>query len=66
MDVQIGVKTVKPKLDPSGWTEIALSQRKWDVLGTVVESSNSHGQIYRVKHEDGTMAWYEPNELCLV
>lgn len=32
-------------------------------VGRVFTHSNSHGVCYGVRHEDGTTAWYEPDEL---
>lgn len=49
----------------SDWTSEAVEDRKWGVVGRIVDHSNSHGLCYKVEHEDGTTGWYEPGELDL-
>lgn len=44
------------------WVDHARANCRWGVKGRVVDTSNGHGQIYRVEH-DGVSAWYEPREL---
>lgn len=34
--------------------------------GIIINYSNSHGICYKVKHADGTQAFYEPEELELI
>jgi len=60
------VRTTKPARESSDWTIEALRERKWDVTGVIIEHSNSHGLIYKVRHDDGSTAWYEPRELHFV
>lgn len=31
--------------------------------GKIVDYSNSHGLCFRIKHDDGNTAWYEPSEV---
>ena len=57
------VKTLQPGADDD-WTEDVKESRKWGVTGVVVNHSGSHGLCYKVKHDDdGTEAWYTPEEL---
>jgi hypothetical protein len=37
--------------------------RIWGVVGTIVDYSDSHGLCYKVKHDNGTESWYNPEEL---
>lgn len=45
------------------WDKRALILRRAGAVGHVVNTSDSHGLIYEVEHEDKTTAWYEPEEL---
>lgn len=50
--------------DPSrDWSLIAEMGRRFGVEGTIVDSSDSHGEVFKVRHDDGTIGWYEPREL---
>lgn len=62
----IRVRTVRPEVESDDWTSEALPLRKWNVTGEIVAKSDSHGVIYQVKHDDGSLAWYEPRELMLI
>lgn len=58
------IKTVlKEDNVAKNWVPEALASRKWDVLGTVVKTSDSHGLCYGVRHDDGSAGWYDPHEL---
>lgn len=57
------VETIEPKKKPKGWDAEALTARKWSVSGKVIDHSDSHGVSYKVRHQDGTEAWYERTEL---
>jgi hypothetical protein len=48
------------------WTERAWEQKRWGVVGTVIDEHNGHGLCYEVLHEDGTKAAYDPTELELI
>jgi len=62
--LQIGTQVLTTEdAGADDWAEEAKAKRKWGVTGTVVDRSDSHGLCYRVKHEDGSTAWYEPAEL---
>lgn len=67
------VVTVKPVIESSDWDTLAKANRLWDVTGTIVSHSDSHGLVYKVAHggaEFGEISspfgWYEPRELRLV
>ena len=45
------------------WTAEAQCRRKWGVVGTVINHHDSHGLCYDVRHDDGTVGCYEPEEL---
>lgn len=48
------------------WTDAAWKKRKWNTTGTIASYSDSHGLCYKVKHEDGQEAWYDPSEFVVV
>lgn len=66
MNITIGtrVRTVAVPDPPTDWTEEARRARKFGVLGTVIRKHNSHGLCYVVRHDDDTIACYEPQELA--
>jgi hypothetical protein len=59
------VVTMQPAVESEDWQRNSddFKNRRWGVLGRVVACLNGHGLTYRVEHEDGTRAWYEPREL---
>jgi hypothetical protein len=63
----IDVLTLEPEHPSTDWDPAALADRRWDVKGTIVGHSDSHGLVYEVRHHDGTgeTGWYEPRELVL-
>lgn len=52
-----------PDFDPYGWTEEGLRSRRWRIRGTIVAVHDSHGLHYDVRHEDGSVGYYEHREL---
>ena len=44
------------------WTEEGHKERKWDIEGTIIEYSDSHGLCYKILHEDNTTGWYDRSE----
>lgn len=61
-DILIDTKVRTTKSNSDDWAEEAKLIRRWGVTGTICDLSNSHGLIYKIKHEDGSYAWYEPTE----
>lgn len=58
------VRTTMPDLSQKKeWTKEAWAARRWGVRGTVKTHHDSHGLCYEVTHEDGTLGYYNPNEL---
>lgn len=57
------VETVKPKVESKDWDAAAKLERRWGVLGHIREEKGTHGTVFKVEHEDGSFAWYEPREL---
>lgn len=49
----------------SGWDADAVKARKWAVTGVVTDFTDSHGLGFKVRHDDGSEAWYEPEHLML-
>jgi len=47
------------------WTEVARLRRRWGAPGVVIRHHDSHGLVYEVRHEDGTVGCYEQEELVL-
>ncbi len=61
------VMTTEPDLSMrKEWTDEGWALRKWRVRGTVITHHDSHGLCYEVRHEDGTEACYNPNELKIM
>lgn len=65
-DPFIGKKIRTTEECVTDWSEEASRARKWDVTGIVCDLSNSHGNCYFVKHDDGSYAWYDSGEFDLV
>lgn len=67
MELKNGVK-VCTMLDrtTTGWSPDAYRNRRNGVQGKIVSSHNSHGECFGVEHEDGVVAYYEPQELIIV
>lgn len=63
LHVGFTVETVKPKRESTDWDPAALQARRWGVSGEIVERQTGHGEVFKVRHEDGSTAWYEPREL---
>ncbi len=45
------------------WRPEALLDRRWGVLGRVLNHHDSHGLCYEVTHSDGKVRYYDPSEL---
>lgn len=60
------VKTRHTTNPPTDWTPEAARLRRFEVEGTVIQSHNGHGLCYSVRHENGTVGTYEPQELELL
>lgn len=57
------VKTLSENKNITDWNDDVKYSRKWGVKGTIQRLSNSHGLCYEVKHDDGTISWYDSSEL---
>jgi hypothetical protein len=59
--------------DSKDWSDPNRPDAKWKVIGRIVGHSDSHGLVYKIKHEcflggkpvDGE-GWYEPGEFNLL
>lgn len=49
--------------DDGSWQPEARLKCRWGMEGIVVDRSDSHGLCYRVRHADGSDAWYNPDEI---
>ena len=58
------VKTTK-HAGSTDWSDPYRADAKWGVEGIIIGHSDSHGLIYKVQHDCGGTAWYEPNEIEL-
>jgi len=45
------------------WSDHARRNLRWGTRGVVIDRSDAYGLYYRVRHEDGSKAWYESAEL---
>lgn len=60
----VGKKVVTAKvLTASDYTKEGEALRRTEATGVIVGYSNSHGLCYGVRHKDGVVAWYDPDEL---
>lgn len=67
LDPGTKVKTSQPNYSLRGkWTNEAWDQRRWGMLGVIMTHSDSHGLCYEIRHEDGSVAWYDPSEMDVV
>jgi hypothetical protein len=57
------VRTRLIRTESTDWSPEALRLRRFGVTGVVVDFSDSHGLIFAVQHRDGSIAYYEPQEL---
>lgn len=48
------------------WTVAAWKKRRWNARGAIVSYSDAHGLCYKVRHDDGHEAWYDPSEFVVV
>lgn len=55
-----------PSLTRRDYTESAHARRRAGAIGKVQGHSDSHGLCYEIKHEDGTVGFYDPDELMHV
>ena len=60
------VRTRKVEGLSNEWTEYANAQRQFGVEGVVGSHHDSHGLCYDVRHNDGTEAAYDPEELVVL
>ena len=63
--LDMGIKVLTDLSGPiaEDWTPEALIHRRHNAVGHIIHYHDSHGLCYEVKHEDGTVAAYEPQEL---
>jgi len=59
------VKTIDDA-DSDYWNNPKARGCQWGVLGQIIHYSNSHGLCFKVRHNDGSIAWYDPEELELL
>lgn len=66
MEIGDRVKTLTDKggRDYSAWAMRGFAQ--WGAEGVICTMSNAHRAVFLVAHEDGTSAWYDPNELEVI
>ncbi len=66
--IQVGdrVQTTQENPKVTDWAEDAKKSRQWGVLGNVTVEHGSHGVCYSVRHDDGTIGYYDPTELEFV
>ena len=62
MKFKIGTKVRTTK--DAGSNDWAYSRNpQWGKEGMIIKHSNSHGEIYLVKHDNNLEQWYEEKEL---
>lgn len=61
------VKTTQPNPSTrSEWTEEGWNSKRPNAEGVVIDNHDAHGLFYAVRHEDGTIGYYDPSELEFV
>lgn len=61
------VRTTREDVSTRGsWSDIAVRERRWGVVGTVIGHGDGHGPAYKVGHTGGGAGWYAPTELEVV
>lgn len=59
------VRTAK-QLTSRDYTQEAIARRRPDAEGTITGHSDAHGLCYRVRHDDGVEAYYDPGEITFL
>ena len=59
------VQTLKP-LHNDRYNKESIKERKWGTMGAVLQYHDSHGLCYTVKHDDGSTACYDPDEIEII
>lgn len=63
-DIPINTKVLTKNLNNSNnWSTEALATRKENSPGIINAIQRGKGICYEVKHDDGTISWYDPEEL---
>jgi hypothetical protein len=57
------VLTVEVPAADVGWSPGEVKLRQWGVTGRVIAYYDEHGQKFVVRHDDGTVGYYEYEEL---
>jgi hypothetical protein len=55
----------RKKVLNNDWSNAALNNRKWGILGNVVAHHDFHGLYYDVLHVDGSNGFYDPSEIIV-
>jgi len=64
LELMMGKKVrVAPYLDPRDYTAEGQQLRRPGAVGEVIGHSDGHGLCWKVRHEDGSTAHYDPDEL---
>lgn len=66
LDPGTRVRTTKSTTSDGEWSKEARAARKWGVEGRIIMHHDSHGLCYDVRHDDGTMGYYEPTEFEVI
>jgi len=61
------VFTTEPNMDlQDEWTDEGWMSKRWGTYGIIITHHDSHGLCYEVKHDDGTVGFYDPSELKVI
>lgn len=65
--IEIGtrVRTAR-EIDPRDFTSMAVELRRPNVEGEVLKKHDAHGECYKIRHADGTVGYYDPDELTVL
>jgi len=59
------VRTLEP-LHDDDYVPEARKMRKWGVEGEIIGHHDSHGLCYDVRHDDGSIGTYDPDEMEVI
>lgn len=59
------IRTLEPLHDDDYVPEVRR-MRKWGVKGKIIGRHDSHSLCYDVKHDDGSIGTYGPDEILMV
>ena len=60
------VRTTHKSTPDSDWSAKDQKNRKWGVMGTIINHHDANGFFYEIEHVDGTIGTYDPAEFEVI